>query len=435
MAAPSVAASAGTAITSASSAWTVNLPTVSGSDKGKLMLLWARTGANVTVNAPTGWTRNGEMSNEAGQHQAIMWHRVTGTEGSTLAVTCTGSSKGAVIVLLISGNADPNITAPDNGNTSFTTVANTNPNPDLGNAPAVTCDALFIAFASWPGNATVSSNPTGYTATGYTACGSTASDAAVALAYKQTTAVSADDPGTFTISASKTWTCRTTKVVPGNYADFSQNIGLTQAVAAVTTKFGALAQTIGLTTVLNAQKQWFAQISQNIGLTQSVAAVTTKLASISQNIGMLITATANWQIPFPLGPSITVGAVTTKFAAIAENLGATVVLNALGGGFIHVDMNLGLNVSAGAGRIVNAAVSQVLGIYDHICAWVNPKFLRSLSEDTLALTQEAEDSLTATAASEDALSVVVLAEVTMNLMGESEDTRTLTTETEETTEC
>jgi hypothetical protein len=436
MAAPTVAATATTSISAASATWTVNIPTIVAGDKGKLLFLFARTGANQTPTVPGGWNQIGLMSNEASQQEFIWWRRVVGNEASTLAITMSGSTKGAVCVMLVAGAADPNSKSPDQmSSTAFTGTANANPNPPLNNV-AQTADRLYVAFGSWVQNSTVSSYPTGYTSCGYVSSGSAAStDCSIATPWKATTGSSADDPGTYTISASRTWTTRTLAIFPGNYLAATPALGPTITVAGITTKLAALARNFGPTITANLQKQWFVSVTRNFGPTRTVAAVTTKFAAITRNLGPTIVASLNWGIRPLLGPAITVAGVVTRFGALTRNLGPTVSATARGTAVARIAMALGPTVTIAAGVKIVAVINMALGWLTHICAHVNPKFLRAFSEDTLTLTQEAEATATATSVSEAAGTVVVLAEVNMALGGMTEDTRTLTTETEETTEC
>jgi hypothetical protein len=442
MAAPSVAATATTAISTAASSHAVNLPSVTSADKGKMFVMFMRTGANQTMNVPSGWTRIGEMSNEASQHEGILWKRVVGNEGATVTCTFPGTTKAAYCVFLINGAADPNSKNPDNlASTAFTGTANTHPDPGIVTM-SPTCDALYIAWASWVQNSTVSTYPTGYTSAGYVTTGTAAStDCSIACPWKQTTGSSADNPGQYTISASRTWTARTMGIFPGNYLAATVDLGGTRTVAAITSKLASVVRNFGPTISVNAQKQFFAVIQRNFGPTIQAAALTTLLASLSRNLGMTITVNAVGtgdkiiSANISLGPNISAAAERIAMATITEALGPTATVVALGGGFMRITVALGPTTTVGAGRIVTVASNILLGLYDHICAWVNPKFLRPFSEDTGTATAQAEDTGTATAQAEDPFSVVVLAEVNMNLTAEAEDTLLLTTETEETTEC
>lgn len=268
MASPSVSAVASTSVSAASATWTVNLPAVTAADAGKLMFMFIRCGLNKTTSPPTGWNQIGSMNNEAGQQEYIWWHRVTGSEGSTVSVGAfTGSQKGAVTVLLIDGAADPNSKSPDNtSSTSFTGTANTHPDPgSVSMSP--TCDALYIAFGSWVQNTGVTTYPSGYTGAGYVNSGAASTaDCSIATPWKQVTASSADNPGQYTIATSRTWTCRTVGVFPGNYLAASVPLGPTSTVAMITSKLASITAAIGGTRVVNAQKQWFTGVAQKIGI-------------------------------------------------------------------------------------------------------------------------------------------------------------------------
>lgn len=206
MAAPSVAAVSTTDITSATTPWSVNLP--SGIQSGDLLVLLMRTASTVTITTPSGWTllasSTADSSNDV---TAVYWRRATGTEGSTVSVSLSGSAKGCAMVWRITGAADPNITAAATG---------TSANPDPPATPALTGDYLFLWLGGWEGEQT---NPPGGSPPFYSkdggagsgTAGSIATNCRVAGASRQRTGLASqsEDPEAWTISASDDWTAFT----------------------------------------------------------------------------------------------------------------------------------------------------------------------------------------------------------------------------------
>lgn len=123
---PTDAARATTSITTASDPWTVNLPTHQADD---LLVLYARTGGNVSFNTPAGWTAlvSNDTSDASDDRTAVFYRYMTGSIGSTMSLDLTGSAKGAVTVWAISDAADPATQPPEVNTVVTSAAANVNP--------------------------------------------------------------------------------------------------------------------------------------------------------------------------------------------------------------------------------------------------------------------------------------------------------------------
>jgi hypothetical protein len=206
MAAPSVAATSSTDVTSASASWAVNLPSSIAS--GDLLVLLMRTASTVTITTPSGWTLLASSTADSSDDvTAVYWRRATGSEGSTVSVSLSGSAKGAAFVWRITGAADPSITSAATG---------TSATPDPPATPALTGDYLFLWLGGWEGEQTnpPSGSPPFYSkdgGAGSGTAGSVSTNCRVAGASRQRTGLvsQSEDPGEWTISASDDWTAFT----------------------------------------------------------------------------------------------------------------------------------------------------------------------------------------------------------------------------------
>jgi hypothetical protein len=94
-----------------------------------------------TFNALTGWTEL--LDENLGNGIAILYKKADGTEGASITLTHSSSTRGAYIVYRIDGAADPSTTPPTLG----TVGTGTSTGPDPGNCnPGVANDYLWIAM-------------------------------------------------------------------------------------------------------------------------------------------------------------------------------------------------------------------------------------------------------------------------------------------------
>lgn len=205
MASPAVATKTGGNNDTLQSSHTVNLPASIAAGDTLLVFFGHKDAAGATPGFPGGWTVLGEIEQAGGSLACLCpaWRKADGTEGATITVTTTNTTRQAHSSLRITGAADPTVTAP----TTQAGVAATNtnaPNPPNCN-PAVSKDYLFIAaFVSSAGRIT-SADPANYTHSSQTngSNSGTTTHAGVGVATRQLTAAS-DDPAAFTTTGGST---------------------------------------------------------------------------------------------------------------------------------------------------------------------------------------------------------------------------------------
>ena len=210
MAAPTVQTTAESATTTAGTSHTVTMP--SGVAAGDLLVIIG-SGVTATTYSLANWT---ELMDENVNRGILVYVRqADGSEGASVSISSVGSTKPAWIAYRISGAADPGVTAPTLGTTA--TGTSTTPDPPNCN-PGVSNDYLAIAFYTLAGEEAdddtwTTAAPASYTNLLQKTAGvaGTNISAAIAAAQRQLTAVSSEDPGTFTTvtSVSNAWRAQT----------------------------------------------------------------------------------------------------------------------------------------------------------------------------------------------------------------------------------
>lgn len=202
MAAP-VDADRVTTANGAATSQSLNLPGSIAS--GDILVALVRAPASTTISWPAGWTEFiPDNSADASDDVTSGAYRIAdGTEGATITVTFGTSRAMAGICYRITGGDTVSVS-------SAATGASTTPDPP-NYAPFVGHDheTLWIGLVGFDASSgqTVTAAPTSYGNLGTTTSGG----AGVAGASQQTTA-SSENPGTFTASASVTWTTWTVAV-------------------------------------------------------------------------------------------------------------------------------------------------------------------------------------------------------------------------------
>lgn len=137
MAAPTVGGTNSSAVTTAGTSHTVNLP---GSiAAGDLLIVLFGHAAAATLNSLTGW--NELVDDGVANGIGVLWRRADGTEGSTISVGTSASTKSCHISYRISGAN--NTSAP----AVSTVTTGTSNAPDPGNCnPGTSKDRLWITF-------------------------------------------------------------------------------------------------------------------------------------------------------------------------------------------------------------------------------------------------------------------------------------------------
>ena len=205
---PVVAGSASSAKTGTSgSTHAVSLP--SGIQSGDLlMVFWADANdASTAVNIPAGWTAlyNDVWGSSNVRH--VAFYRVaTGSEGTTLNVTAGAERSAHTSYRIAAGSYQGIPVATPQVNTSTQFPDPPNLVTGFGNVPT-----LFIAAAHVTGAPSISA-PSGYSnmVSGYSGAAGVA-HARVATAVRELTAAS-DDPASFTLDASRSWSAYTVAV-------------------------------------------------------------------------------------------------------------------------------------------------------------------------------------------------------------------------------
>lgn len=148
--APTIASSTTTAPSSASTTLTLTKP--SGVANGDLLVILcasSASSANGFNSAPAGWTSIQYAGYSGGGSLGAYWRFADGSEGATLDVTQTSSTRGAGLYLRITG-ADP--TTPIAGVGTATSTAGTQPTSGIGSSASMENTLRFWAFgiAAWP---------------------------------------------------------------------------------------------------------------------------------------------------------------------------------------------------------------------------------------------------------------------------------------------
>lgn len=218
MASPAVATTNTSAVTSAGTSHVVNLPTSIAA--GDLLIvvfaLMAPTGTE-TISA-TGWTNIPSFVIRNSTLQAIhaLYREADGTEGSTVTVTSSVSTKSAHTSYRITGHEDPAILAPQ-ATTGVTGTGTNNADPPSVSVTDGPKDILSIACMALEGEVyTGTGAPTNWTnlLTANTGtAGAVGINGLIQTAQRQETNVSTVNPGVFS-HASDDWAAQTIVIHP-----------------------------------------------------------------------------------------------------------------------------------------------------------------------------------------------------------------------------
>lgn len=213
MAFPVVQATNESKTVTAGTSHTVNLPAFTGgssvNDIGKILLVCLNIGSTAaTVDALAGWTELADEGVANGMY--VAWRKVNGTEGTTITLTTSASTRSAEITYLISEAADPSVTPP----TISTVLTGSSATPESSSVavPSSTqSDFLVISAVGMAGEEAdddtwANTAPSGYTNLLQISCGTTGVNLGGLIASSQRTInTTAEDPGTFGVDVSATW--------------------------------------------------------------------------------------------------------------------------------------------------------------------------------------------------------------------------------------
>lgn len=236
MASPTVAATAESSTNTAGTSHVVTLPT--GITSGDLLIVMLDKGStSATVNALTGWT---ELLDEASANGLYIAYRLAdGSEGSSITLTTSASTRSAQIVYRITGAIDPGTQAPQIGTTA--TGTSVSPDPPSVTPTGGAKDYLWIAFFGMAGEEAdddtwANTPPTNYTPSppDQKSCGTAGTNLGglIAVASRQLNA-STENPGTFNVDVSAAWRAQTIAVHPN--PDATAHPSTVAAVAGVST--------------------------------------------------------------------------------------------------------------------------------------------------------------------------------------------------------
>ena len=213
MAAPTSVSRTTTAVTVASSSWTVNLdPNLAAGD---LLIIVLRTAETETSTWPAGFdnfivaganTWHDLAADASDDRVTIIARDCDGAEASSINVTFGTTCKGCAVAYRISGALSYASQVPTTNHANGNSV---NPDPPLRNVINAPTDILALALDTHVGEQTaVVTYPTNYGNTGQVTSGTggaTATNCQINYCDRQLTAVSDEDPGAFTISGAQPW--------------------------------------------------------------------------------------------------------------------------------------------------------------------------------------------------------------------------------------
>jgi hypothetical protein len=192
---PVVQATNTSANTSVVTSHTVSLP--AGIVSGDLLLILFGLQTAGTITTPTGWTALFNILWDSSDKRLAAFYRTAdGTEGSSVSITTSSTSKSAHNSYRISGQSR----APE----ATTAIMTDHPNPPSLSPAGGSKKILWLAVGTYRAGTTVSTYPTNYTngidvQTGATFSG----DTGVASARRSLEAAS-EDPSAFTLAAAST---------------------------------------------------------------------------------------------------------------------------------------------------------------------------------------------------------------------------------------
>lgn len=212
MASPVVAGRNESATTTAGTSHVVSLPgSIAAGDKLVIGLAGASSLGNLTAS---GWTQ----TTGSGTTMRTMHRVADGSEGATVTVTSSLSTRSAHVSYRITGAEDFATQAPEIQNAGGTS---TTPDPPSNSPTGGSKDYLFLAMFRQEGEEAdddtwCNSAPTNYTNLLQKTCGTAGSAAAncsIASAERQVTTAT-EDPGTFSVDQSLAWTALTIAIHP-----------------------------------------------------------------------------------------------------------------------------------------------------------------------------------------------------------------------------
>ena len=214
MASPTSVSRTTTAVTVASSSWTVNLdPNLAAGD---LLIIALRVAAGTVTTWPAGFQNflsdgsntwhDLQWDGGAGDVDTVIARDCDGAEASSINVTLSASLKGCAVAYRISGATPYATQSPDILSAQGNSVNPDCPSENVTGGPK---DILALALDLHQGEQTSTvTYPTSYTNTGQVTSGTggaTTTNCQINYCDRQVSAASSENPSAFTISGAQPW--------------------------------------------------------------------------------------------------------------------------------------------------------------------------------------------------------------------------------------
>lgn len=207
MASPVDAGRTSTSISSAADPWTVDLP--SGVQSLDLLIIYLRTGGATSCNGATGWTFlvDDNTSDATDDQTSILYKFANGTEGTTVSVDFTGTTKGASIAWRITGAENPAVQVPEISTVATSTTTANTCDPGTVTPTGGSKDYLFLITGGLDGETQTFTHGTYTNVTNQNSGtgGAVATNCRIAGGSRQAT-VSSENPSAWTHAAASNGT-------------------------------------------------------------------------------------------------------------------------------------------------------------------------------------------------------------------------------------
>jgi prophage tail gpP-like protein len=181
-----------------------------GTVSGDLLLLISGCDGNVpTITEPSGFTQLVHQTTASGTLN-ISYKQAGGSEPGTYSVGTSASEESAHIIYRISGAQDPSTQAPEISSLALSVDAN--PDPNIVTPTGGAKNYLWLAAFWNADDATGTAKPTDYS--NFLTINSGGADPTNIGAAEYTNNAASENPGAFTISASKLWSAFTIAIHP-----------------------------------------------------------------------------------------------------------------------------------------------------------------------------------------------------------------------------
>ena len=344
-----------TAISTAGTTHTVNLPSGAAGNYFVAVMSKGSAGTTPSINALATWSEALDEAIVLGL--AVLYHLCDGTEGATVDFTLSSATRGAWIVYEVSGMQNPAIQVPQVGTTS--TGSSTTPDPPSVAVTGGAKDILTIAFFGRAGEEAdddtwVTAAPAGFGTLLQKACGIAGTNLAGMVASAHLASNTAtSNPGTFT-AATGAWRAQTVVLHPAppthNIAA-AETLGLVIDTSLKRETFIAATEALNFNIATAVTRQTFIAAAEPIALT-----ITTDLTLVPGLTEHFIAA------DFPLGLSIGSALTRETFIALVEALNLQIATAVTRQTFIAASEALGLSIGSALTREALVSLAQEFGL-------------------------------------------------------------------------